>query len=143
MMEPLATVLIVDDDVSLGTSVAEILRKQGFDAHFVSSGRDGFSLLEDRATKSLPNIDVIVCDLQMPEMTGDQFLSLLHQGPFRHAAFILASGSLTSEDVNTFSDLGVDGLLIKPFSTDVLLKEIDESRLRKANRRLKNQDFEI
>jgi CheY-like chemotaxis protein len=66
-------VLVVDDDPSVGETVATLLISAGYD---VAEAKDGFgALLQLR--KMLP--DVIVSDLNMPQMSGYELLSIVRR----------------------------------------------------------------
>jgi len=66
-------VLVVDDDLSIRESLALVLVSAGYD---VSTAQDGFTaLLQLRRT--LP--DVIVSDLNMPQMSGYELLSVVRR----------------------------------------------------------------
>lgn len=57
-------IIIVDDDVLIAESLADILNGEGFEATAVFSGQDAI----EWAKKTQP--DVVVSDVVMPEMTG-------------------------------------------------------------------------
>lgn len=56
--------LVVDDEEDVGELTAEILRKDGFDVDYVSSGEEALILLEEQA------YDILLSDLNMPQVDG-------------------------------------------------------------------------
>jgi CheY-like chemotaxis protein len=64
-------VLIVDDEVEVGELNAEILRKEGFDVDFVSTGEEAINRLHST------NYDVFLTDLNMPGVDGPQIYNAL------------------------------------------------------------------
>jgi CheY-like chemotaxis protein len=64
----LGSVLLVDDDDELREAIGELLRFEGFE---VSAVRHGHEALEALRSRPLPR--VIVLDLMMPVMNGEQF----------------------------------------------------------------------
>lgn len=78
-------VLIVEDDASIRESVGVILEGQGFEVLTAADGLDGLRVL----SKSLP--DVIISDLNMPRMSGFEFLAIVRKR-FPHIATIAMSG---------------------------------------------------
>jgi CheY-like chemotaxis protein len=56
-------VLVVDDERELGIALERRLRRQ-CDVSFVTTARDALTLLANES------VDVILCDLMMPDMTG-------------------------------------------------------------------------
>jgi CheY-like chemotaxis protein len=73
MLTAIANLLIVDDDAALRTSLSEILATFG---HRVRSAADGFSALAE-LRQEVP--DIIVSDLNMPGMSGFEFLSVVRR----------------------------------------------------------------
>jgi CheY-like chemotaxis protein len=63
--------LIVDDEVEVGELNAEILRKEGFEVDFVTSGEEAISRLGSI------NYDVFLSDLNMPGVDGRQIYDAL------------------------------------------------------------------
>ena len=66
-----ATILFVDDDPCMCEVMAMILGEEGFE---VSTATDGFDALA-QLRSSVP--DLIISDLQMPRMSGAEFLSVI------------------------------------------------------------------
>ncbi|GGX92222.1 EAL domain-containing protein [Massilia dura] len=67
--EPPQTLLIVDDDVNVLSSLHRLFRRDGYRILTASSPAEGFDLL------ALHPVQVIVCDQRMPIMSGTEFLS--------------------------------------------------------------------
>ncbi len=72
------TILIVDDSTSLRTVVKLALQRAGYDVLEASDGKQGLEQL-DRA----PKVNLIVSDVNMPNMDGITFLTQVKQRP-RH-----------------------------------------------------------
>ena len=67
--EPPQTLLIVDDDVNVLSSLHRLFRRDGYRILTAASPSEGFDLL------ALYPVQVIVCDQRMPGMNGTEFLS--------------------------------------------------------------------
>jgi diguanylate cyclase (GGDEF)-like protein/PAS domain S-box-containing protein len=67
--EPPQTLLIVDDDVNVLSSLHRLFRRDGYRILTAASPSEGFDLL------ALHPVQVIVCDQRMPGMSGTEFLS--------------------------------------------------------------------
>jgi len=63
-----ATLLLVDDETSILSSLRRLLRPAGYKILTAESGRAGLEILEHEA------IDLVISDMRMPEMDGAQFL---------------------------------------------------------------------
>ncbi len=85
-------ILIVDDDESVQRTRALILTAAGYE---VSLARNGFDALLQLKTPDIPNL--IVSDLNMPEMSGFEFLSVLRRR-FPQIPVIASSGAYVSGD---------------------------------------------
>ena len=111
------TVLIVEDDPSIRSLVADLLADEGYAVLQAENGRQGLRL----ARELTPS--VIMVDQVLPEMTGLEVLERLHaQLATRHIPVILVSGlAQTLRD----GDHEADRVLSKPFDIDALLAHVD------------------
>jgi CheY-like chemotaxis protein len=91
-------VLVVDDEASIRDSAAAILEGGGYEVHTAADGLEGLKAL----SKSLP--DMIISDLDMPRMSGFEFLAVVRKR-FPHIPTIAISGEyITSEDSSLLAD---------------------------------------
>jgi CheY-like chemotaxis protein len=86
----LNSVLLVDDDPSLRDLLSLQLEEAGFEARQAEDGIDGLVKLRDELPK------VIISDLQMPRMSGVEFISVVRRR-FPSIPVIVLSGSIPSE----------------------------------------------
>jgi two-component system chemotaxis response regulator CheY len=101
-------VLIVEDDPDILSSLAEVIREEGFEVETAANGYQALSRVEAR----MP--DLILLDLMMPLMDGWRFLELARQRfPSLSTPVVLLSAvhALTEEARR----LGVTAFLPKPF----------------------------
>lgn len=106
------TVLIVEDDPDLRRLIVRLLEHDGFAVRAAADGRQALESLD-------PMPDVIVADLMMPELDGEQFLiELRSQHPNARPAVVLVSASAIREEIA--ARLEVDASLSKPFDTTEL-----------------------
>jgi CheY-like chemotaxis protein len=84
-------ILVVDDEPSLRETAALILENDGYEVLTAADGVDGLQAL----SKSLP--DLIISDLNMPRMSGFEFLAVVRQR-FPHIATIAVSGDYLTND---------------------------------------------
>jgi len=83
-------VLLVDDDPSIRDLLAMRLEEAGFEARQAEDGIDGLVKLRDELPK------VIISDLQMPRMSGIEFISVVRRR-FPSIPVIALSGSIPGE----------------------------------------------
>lgn len=65
----LPTILCVDDEPNILSSLRRLFRAKGFQVRVAESGAAGLAVLETEA------IDLVISDMRMPEMDGTQFLA--------------------------------------------------------------------
>ncbi len=119
------TILIIDDDSLVRDSLQDVLELHGFQTLTANNGRIGLEL----ATQQQP--DLILCDVQMPEMDGYTVLRTLRQNPtVQTIPFVFLTAWADHSNQRQGMDLGADDYLAKPCSTQELLAAL-QSRLGK------------
>lgn len=110
------SVLCIEDDADTAVLIAEELEARGFAVALASNGREGWSLL----LKSQP--DVILCDVNMPFMSGFELLEALTAiAPrFQRVPFIFLTALSTRGDELKGRRLGADDYIAKPIDFDLL-----------------------
>lgn len=85
-------ILVVDDEASICETAGQILECEGYEVLIAKDGVDGLNAL----SKSLP--DLIISDLNMPRMSGFEFLAVVRER-FPHIATIAMSGGYSSGEL--------------------------------------------
>ena len=116
------SVLVVDDDDLQRQFLARLLARAGIGPLFWAT--NGRSALEAFREEQQP-IDVVVCDLLMPEMDGIEFLKQVSDEGFS-PSIVISSGADedTQREMETMArtrGLRVLGFIPKPVSVDALL----------------------
>jgi CheY-like chemotaxis protein len=107
-------ILVVDDEPSICMLLENFLSKQ-YDVTCQLDGIEALQWLEG----NLP--DLIICDIQMPNMDGYVFLEKLRQrGYTRHTPVIMLSGVESSKERIRCYRLGAQDFLLKPFNPEEL-----------------------
>ncbi|GAB4389734.1 MAG: hypothetical protein Kow0025_16920 [Thermodesulfovibrionales bacterium] len=109
------SILIVDDEKDIRESLKELLKIAGYDAVTASSGLEAMECV-DRG-----GIDLILVDLSMPGMTGQEFLRNLDGRQGRPPALVITA--LAPWHILDLVKSGV-GYLRKPIDCDLLLGAI-------------------
>src|SRR5687768_8302383 len=111
-------ILIVEDDPSISTVVADFLSSAGYRT---SIARDG---AEAVALSNLLRPDLIVMDLMMPRLTGGEAAAKLREGFTTENIPILAVSAVS--DIADLADiLPFDDVIQKPFDLDQLLSVVE------------------
>lgn len=116
-------VLTVDDSITVRNTLAEALQKADYQ---VIQARDGAEALQQ--LKRYPDIEAILCDIEMPGMNGFEFLKVRQQTPEIAAipTIMLTSRGGTKHRLLT-KELGATTYLTKPYLTPQLLKTLAEA----------------
>ena len=112
-------ILIVDDDPVGITLMESRLTKAGYE---VIAERNGLSAL-DRVSKALP--DLIVLDIEMPEMNGYSFIVEMKKNEAVKNTPVIVQTS-HEENRSIFARRGIFHYLVKPVNFDVLFAKIKE-----------------
>ena len=114
-------ILIVDDEKSIRLLLQNFLSKT-YVVESKSDGVDALEWLED----NLP--DLIICDVQMPNMDGYLFLEKVRQRGFtKHTPVIMLSGVESSKERVKCYRLGAQDFLAKPFNPEELAEVIKKN----------------
>lgn len=114
----MAKILIVDDDVSLSTTVKARLLLDKFEVAVAHSASDGFKLLAES------NYDIILLDWQMPEMSGIEFLRKYRASKGASYVILLTVLSNSGNKI-TGLNAGADDYLPKPFNVNELIARVN------------------
>ncbi len=108
-----ASILLVEDDVSLGKALAEMLRRQGYEVNVVHHGRAAMDFLARR------RVALIISDIFMPEGDGIELLNFLRRiTPQPLVMAMSGSGALRVNSMLKMAGvLGAARTLSKPFNT--------------------------
>jgi|GEM_PF-2501270 len=135
----MVNLLIIDDDQNFLDSLRRSLPRvrPTWNFHFANSVKAAINKLEgldiDNATPKKDGRgieekpDLIVCDVNMPEMDGYAFLDYfrLNYPEYWDIPFIFLTGNILKEDVIKGQQAGVDDYLTKPVDRDVLISKIE------------------
>lgn len=101
-------ILIVEDDLFLGELISKKLSKSDFEVIHASNANDGLDIL------SKDNIDLILLDLLLPEVSGFDFLKKVREDGKHEKLPVLVFSNLAEErDVKQAMDLGATDFLVK------------------------------
>lgn len=130
------TILIVDDEPNYLIVLSELLRDEGYEVFTASGGAEGLQLAKQT------DLDLVVTDMQMPEVDGLQLLlSLKELNPELPVIMITAFAEV--EKAVKAMQAGAFSYLAKPFSNDELLVNIQKAirlySLVRENTRLRSE----
>jgi DNA-binding response OmpR family regulator len=111
-------VLVVDDDPDVRRVLADAFEGEGFRVVTAASGMQALHRTRDAAP------DVIVLDLNMPMMSGEDFLYAWRVGAEMHGVPVVAISA--AYPVLQPADLGVEAFFPKPFEIDLLVRHVKD-----------------
>ncbi|RLB02187.1 MAG: response regulator [Deltaproteobacteria bacterium] len=117
------SVLIVDDSLSMRKLIKKVIELSGFDVEEfleAANGREALQLLEDHW------VDLVLCDIHMPEMDGLELLRRMRQEEvLGRIPVIMISTEGREEVLKEAQELGAKGYVKKPFSPEKIRETMD------------------
>ena len=104
-------ILLVDDEDMILNEVSEMLKSLGYSVTIAESGKEAVKIYE----RNKDSIDLIILDLIMPEMNGEQTFNMIKViNP--EVRVLLSSGYSMNETARKILDNGGKGFLKKPYN---------------------------
>ena len=110
-------VLLIEDDSATAQSIELMLQSEGFNVYTTDLGEEGVDL------GKIYDYDIILLDLNLPDMSGYEVLKTLRVSKVRTPILIL-SGLAGIEDKVRGLGFGADDYMTKPFHKDELVARI-------------------
>ncbi len=120
-------ILVVEDSAQIRNIIVRSLELEGYSTKQAKNGVDGLGILKE----STP--DLILSDINMPQMDGLQFFKAVRKNPLWTAIpFVFLTSHSTSEDIQRGRELGVEDYLTKPIEPADLVRIINARLYRSA-----------
>jgi diguanylate cyclase (GGDEF)-like protein len=107
-------ILIIDDDIYLRKTLADILRSKGYETVAAGRGEEGLALFEENP------VNLVFIDLMLPDIPGMKVLERIKTIRPSTAAIIL-TGNASQESAIEATNRGAFSYLLKPYEIDTLL----------------------
>ena len=116
-------ILLAEDDIINQKLALHFLERMGYTPDVAFNGIEVLSALK------LQKYDLILMDIQMPELDGEQTtLEIKQNFPQNMQPRIIAvTANAFKADIDRYLTNGFDGCLIKPFNIDEFVKTVQES----------------
>ena len=113
-------VLIVDDSKTVRNLVAFILKAEGIKVTTAEDGLDGLEKLY-----SMPEVDLILTDINMPRMDGFSFIIAVREpDAYKDIPIIILSTEGGEEDIQKGIRLGANLYMVKPAQPEKMVRNI-------------------
>ncbi len=136
-----ACVLVVDNDDLVRTSIARLLRDDGYETIACASGEEAIEVLRRREEEGSP-VDAVISDVSMPGISGTELLRIVRER-FEGTGVVLLTGYATMESAVEAMRLGACDYLAKPVVDEelrcALARALREAALARENLRLRRR----
>ncbi|MDR2528442.1 MAG: response regulator transcription factor [Synergistaceae bacterium] len=123
MSENRQKILVVDDEAKIVEVVASFLKSKGYAVYEAGDAGRAFEIFGEG------NIDLILLDLMLPGMTGEEFCAVVRKKS--HVPIIMLTAKVEEENMLKGLAIGADDYITKPFSLKSLLARV-EAALRRS-----------
>lgn len=115
------TILIVEDSPTQATIIRRSLKQEGYNVVAAKNGVEGLETLENH------EVDLIVCDVEMPRMNGYEFSKRVKTSEeYSHLPIIIVTSLDDPKALIKGVATGADNYLTKPFDDETLLCKVRE-----------------
>ena len=114
-------VLIVDDFATMRRIVRNVLKQIGF-ANIIEAdnGKAALKVLKNE------NIDLILCDWNMPEMPGiDLLKTLKSDDELKDIPFVMVTAEAQKDNIIEAVKAGVSSYIVKPFTAETVSEKLN------------------
>ena len=126
-----ASILVVDDNPLITNVLNSLFKAEDYHVYTSMNGQEALEVLDKK------HVDVIVCDVMMPEMGGYELHERIRKNPdLSHIPFVFLTALSDTEEVHQGKSTGADDYVVKPFDPQELIAMIKGKVHRSKN--LKN-----
>lgn len=111
-------ILIVDDDHSIRTTLAEVLAEEGYEVVVAANGAEGLAMVEAAAPAA------VLLDMRMPVLDGWGFARALAERGLGPPIVVMTAAQ---ESVRWGEEIGAAAVLAKPFDLVELLQTVERA----------------
>ena len=114
-------VLVCEDNMLNQQVICDHLARIGISTVVANTGREGVDEVSGRAREGEKQFDLILMDINMPEMDGLEAASIIKEMKL-DIPMVALTANIMSNDLDTYKKNGMSGLLGKPFTSQELWK---------------------
>ena len=122
-------ILVIDDEAFMRQLIVRVLKDLGAGGvHEAGNGSEALKQLTERSN----DLDLVICDLEMPTMDGFEFVQELRamaDPALQKIPVLIVSGHSEEENIRKAVGLGISGFLVKPISGQALENCISDALL--------------
>jgi two-component system, chemotaxis family, chemotaxis protein CheY len=118
------TIMVVDDTQAIRMTVGFTLQQEGYEVIEAGDGAQALAKLDGR------EINLIICDVNMPVMDGIEFLEKIRTdttyASYRYTPIIMLTTEAGESKKREGKDLGAKAWIVKPFKPEELLDSVSK-----------------
>lgn len=116
------SVLLIDDEDEIKSLMSNYLVKSRIEEKQIVLASDGKEALSKMQNQEF---GLIIVDVLMPRMNGLQLIKEIKlRAKYKDIPVLLISGTLEAENVKTAIALGINNILVKPFTYNIFIEKI-------------------
>jgi len=121
-MDTSIKVLVVDDFATMRRILKNILKQLGFkNLVEADDGTTAWDVLEDQ------KIDLVLCDWNMPKMTGLELLKKVRASEkYAKVPFLMVTAEAQKQNVIEAVQAGVSNYVVKPFTAEAISEKLEK-----------------
>ncbi len=113
----MVTILVVEDDKNLQKLMAAVLKKHGYNVLLAKSGLEALDVMD------ASYVDLIICDIMMPNMDGYTLTKTLRKTDYNLPILMVTAKDALDDKKKGFL-VGTDDYMVKPVDTDEMILRI-------------------
>ena len=113
--------LVIEDDADQRAVLELVFKSDGYTVVMAEGGREGIEMLEDSP------VDVVICDLMMPDMSGDDVVRFIRKHPtLKETPFLMLTANDNADQEFVSLEHGADDYCSKTVKRKILLKRVEK-----------------
>jgi len=115
------TIMVADDSPIIRKLISFALTITGYEIISVSDGMEALETLPNE------NIDLLITDLNMPNVDGFELIKAIRSNEnYKSTPIIVLSNLSEADDIEKALEYGADSYLIKPFEQKAVINEVSK-----------------
>ena len=120
----MAKIAIIEDDIAISQMYRMKFEVDGYEVETAENGKVGLQLIKDLKP------DIVLLDLMMPEMTGDEMLAELRETSYgKHTKVIVLTNMGEEEIPKSVKQMGVEDVILKAHMTPRQVEDLVKKHL--------------
>ncbi|MDR1929878.1 MAG: response regulator [Treponema sp.] len=112
-------IILAVDDMAVGLTTVRTILQQEYDVRLAKSAAIALDMLSHFKP------ELILLDIEMPEMTGFEFTRLLRQNPeYSDIPVIFVTSHANPQFIDQAVEFGAEGYIVKPYIPEALIKRV-------------------